>query len=402
VDNEGSFGTLVPEAGEQGGRLPDLSNFRVISRSTYERVMALDPASLKYALRGFGLSEQELDAAGQRLTHLQAELQKSVERYAGVDQLYDNAPNQYEEKPEDNLIEVDDFSFSGEIYHRNEKGEKIEGLKLKPGELRVLEDDEFNRLNRENLCAVVDKNTGKAAEEGENLASGNTFYEAYQGTLRIPEAARQQDDFGKKADGPTLVGARNRCVPENLRADAMAANQISLALDGSTRTFHSSGKYRDLQRAASKYAEYSRKLFRRIEQANDPKLKALPNYKRDLEAILRPSELKKLRELGSKLEKAAQTYLDNKLKGGRTEQDYEAYTQRRIENARNALKLGKRDALLRPEEEDAARVNERQAKENLARRLGDRAEEVYNRKHPPKKTDEGLSRERPEAGIIKI
>ena len=193
VDNEGSFGTLVPEAGEQGGRLPDLSNFRVIPRSIYERVMALDPASLKYALRGFGLSKQELDAAGQRLTHLQTELQKSVERYAGVDQLYDNAPNQYEEKPE-----------------------------------------------------------------------------------------------------------------------------------------------------------------------------------------------------------------DNKLKGGRTEQDYEAYTQRRIENAKNALRLGKRDALLRPEEEDAARVNERQAKENLARRLGDRAEEVYNRKHPPKKTDEGLSRERPEAGIIKI
>ena len=198
------------------------------------------------------------------------------------------------------------------------------------------------------------------------------------------------------------MGARNRCVPENLRADAIAANQISLALDGSTRTFHSSGKYRDLQRAASRYAEYSRKLYRRIELANDPALKALPNYKRDLEAILRPSELKKLRELGSKLEKAAQTYLDKKLKGGRTEQDYEAYTQRRIENAKNALRLGKRDALLRPEEEDAARVNERQAKENLARRLGDRAEEVYNRKHPPKKTDEGLSRERPEAGIIKI
>ena len=401
VENEGSFGTLAPEPGEQGSKLPDLNNFRVVPRSTYERIMALDPASLKYALRGFGLSEQELDAAGKRLTRLQKELKKSVERDAGVDQLYENAPIQYEEKTEDNLIEVDDFSFSGDVYYRNEEGEKIEGLKLKPGELRVLEDDEFKRLNRENLSATIDKSTGQAAEAGKSLASGNTFYEVYQGILRIPEAAKQKDDW-RKAEEPKLVGAGNRCIPEHLRSDAWEANKLSLDLDASTRTFHSSGTYRDLQRAASKYAEYSRKLYQRIELANDPELKALPNYKRDMEAILRPSELKKLRELGSKLEKAAQKYLDRKSKGGKKEEDYDEYTRRRIKNAKAALVLGKRDAMLRPEEEDAARVNERQARENLARRLGDKAEEVYNRKHPPKKTENENVRERPDPGIVKF
>ena len=79
LDNEGSFGLLVPEEGRQVGSLPALDNLRAVSRSTYERVMALDPATLKYALRGFGLSEKELDAAGKRLTQLQGALKKGVD-----------------------------------------------------------------------------------------------------------------------------------------------------------------------------------------------------------------------------------------------------------------------------------------------------------------------------------
>ena len=408
LDNEGSFGLLVPEEGRQVGSLPALENLRAVSRSTYERVMALDKATLKYALRGFGLSEKELDAAGQRLTQLQNALKKGVEYYAGVDELYDNAPIEVPDKPDEKDAPEDSFSFSNDTIYIDPVTQKENtALTLEPGRIRIVQDDEFYRINRENVSVLVDKSTGKqanlsgkGAEDAENLVSGNTFYEACQGILEIPTRIEHNKYQELQANSALQAGAGNRCIPAQLRENSRAVNLLSLQLDQSTKTFHSSGKYRDLQRAAAAYAKYSRKLSLRIETANDPRLRDLPDYKRDLEAILRPKELKKLQELGAKLEKAAQKYLDGKFKNGKTADDYSDYTKRRIENAQMALTLGKKNAVIRPEEEDAAKVNERQAKENLARRLGDRAEALYNRKHPTGKPVDPIQEEPRQ--IIKI
>lgn len=55
-------------------------------------------------------------------------------------------------------------------------------------------------------------------------------------------------------------------------------------------------------------------------------------------------------------------------------EDYSPYTQGRIQAARQALEYARKSKEFRPEELDMAKVNHRQAKENLARRLGDKQE----------------------------
>ena len=84
-DNDCAFGTLTLESGMGKNRLVGTKAMRAIPASTYIRVMQLTPATLKYALRGFGLSEKELDAAGKRLTTLQTDLRNEKQFYERFD-----------------------------------------------------------------------------------------------------------------------------------------------------------------------------------------------------------------------------------------------------------------------------------------------------------------------------
>ncbi|MBQ1384897.1 MAG: hypothetical protein IIY74_05815, partial [Firmicutes bacterium] len=64
IDNDSSFGT---------GRYSEdaLDDLRVVSKSMAEKVKSITPAMLKFALRGRGLSEKEIEAAKDRLLDLQ-------------------------------------------------------------------------------------------------------------------------------------------------------------------------------------------------------------------------------------------------------------------------------------------------------------------------------------------
>lgn len=395
INNETSFGTLVPKEGEGAGKLPAPENMRVVSRSTYERVMALDRASLKYALRGFGLTEQELDAAGERLTTLQRALKKGVEHYDKLkkdETLDNNKLIQGNNQPGDDSF----FSFSGDEQYVNESGEESTALTLDPNVIRVVDDDEFYRLNREDLSATTDPITGKQAE-GDAGGPGNTFYEVYDQILRLPgqrDAQQEEREQNRRravkleAGPEQTFGAGNRCVPSMLHENALQANELSLQLTRNDRGgwFRKFSNYRAMQNAVDEYAQYSRKLYERIQRAGDPELRRLPGYRRDLEAIVRPHELKKLQQLAAKVAKSAEKYLQGKGVLAKTQggvptheiEDFDLHTQARIHVAQQALMMGKRDARIRPEEVDAAKVNERRAKEALSRRIGTEKEQLQN------------------------
>ena len=80
IDNDTSFGTDL-------GNGLELENLAVISRSMADKLQHITPAMLKFALRGRGLSEQELDAAGHRLKGLQDWIRDHPEKVIDDDKL---------------------------------------------------------------------------------------------------------------------------------------------------------------------------------------------------------------------------------------------------------------------------------------------------------------------------
>lgn len=98
------------------------------------------------------------------------------------------------------------------------------------------------------------------------------------------------------------------------------------------------------------------------------------HYRLDLESIVTPEDLQKMQELSEKLEKAAEKYLKGKLGKGEKLEDYSPYTQGRIRTARTVVENAKKNKVIKSYEKNAAEVNAREARENLARRLGNQKE----------------------------
>lgn len=82
-DNDSSFGQSTKDPG----------HLRVISKSMAEKLENMTPAMLRFALRGRGLSQDELEAAGQRLVQLKADI-----RYGQIRKLSDEELGKYRPK----------------------------------------------------------------------------------------------------------------------------------------------------------------------------------------------------------------------------------------------------------------------------------------------------------------
>ena len=80
IDNDSSFGRFA-EKGKNKHLLPGSDHLNVISASMRKKVMGLTPEMLKYALRGRGLSEEEMEFAAKRLLNLQASIREGDEYY---------------------------------------------------------------------------------------------------------------------------------------------------------------------------------------------------------------------------------------------------------------------------------------------------------------------------------
>ena len=420
IDNDCSFGTFVPEAGESQKRLTGLDNMRAVSESTYERVMALNGDALKYALRGYGLSEAQLDAAAKRLDLLQKALTKGVEKFQEID-----------EKNGEDLIkgedarEYDEFSFSydendqkdAELKQKEEvrKAEakaknaahaakrldkegkplpeiKVPGgdgsLSMKKGYIRVVPDNQFYRLEKEDLLVMQNVLTGAEAESNLNsryTAEGNTFRAAYGGVANMKLDYRKQRR-AKLVFPAAVVGQKNRDNWKNLPDYRRQAEAFVNTLNDNTRTFHSNGKYRDMESAAKDYLKVLRRIEVRTEIANRRENISSANYKMDVQAVVSPKDLQDMQKAAEKLNKAATNYLKYKLGPNmdKTTDGMTEYSKGRVECAQSLLQATNDLKVIKGQELNTAQTNEREAKENLARRIGDKAEaKDYRNKEKP-------------------
>ena len=373
IDSDCAFGLFVP-GGSTHKHLPGTDNMRCVSQSMYNRIMALDGATLKYALRGFELSEQELDAAVKRLDVLQKALTKGVEHYAR------------EDKKRNRWKEYDDVGCGHRMNDRK-------AFFFDKGFIRVVPDKEFYRVRMEDV-KLCQNEKGEEVKWSAGGDAGNTFDHALRAVYPMAADYRAQRHAYKTLGLNTpVLGESNRCRKENLGPAAIKFQEFVDDLDKRTRFGHSSGNYRDMQRAAKALAKFQRSLQTRVQQASDPDRINRPGYKDDLQAVVRPQDLKKLKELSENLEKAATKYLRGKgilaqnegVEPTRTKESYKEYTRNRIEEAETLREFARVSKVIKPEEADMAQVSERRAKETMLRRLGDAAEQKYLDKHPQEK-----------------
>ena len=330
IDNDCSFGEFVPEGGESRRRLAGLDNMRCISESMAKKIMATTPATLKYSLRGFSLTEKQLDAACKRLELTQKAIQESLD---------------------DPVV-----------------GEKNGKPIFEKGKIRILADDQFRNVDMKDLAVYTNK---KGKEVSGAKEYGNIFACAHTGITDTKN--RQSSRVSYTVKGSTVLNEDNRCRVTGLENAQKDIDSLKRAMGRNDELFHSSGKYRDMKSAAKELFNYQKKILTRVKLATGEDVMAVPNYSQQLNAVVTPKEVEKMAKLAQKLEKTAAAYLKYKgiSDGSKKLQDYSLYTQGRIEAAQEVLKTASLYKEVKPEEADLAKVSERQAKEALARVKGD-------------------------------
>ena len=123
IDNDSSLGCNAPGEKSQQ-RLPGTANMGVISKSMADKIMGMNAAMLKFALRGKGLTEEQLDCAALRLGQLQEAIRKGEEHYKDRDLAAD----------------------------LKQKKEKTECQAYDEGFLRTVPDEDFAKLKLRHLC----------------------------------------------------------------------------------------------------------------------------------------------------------------------------------------------------------------------------------------------------------
>jgi hypothetical protein len=123
IDNDSSLGCNAPGEKSQQ-RLPGTANMGVISKSMADKITGMNAAMLKFALRGKGLTEEQLDCAALRLGQLQEAIRKGEEHYKNRDLAAD----------------------------LKKKKEKTECQAYDEGFLRTVPDEDFAKLKLRHLC----------------------------------------------------------------------------------------------------------------------------------------------------------------------------------------------------------------------------------------------------------
>lgn len=77
IDNDASFFKASLEKNESASQLPGLKQMRVIDEHMAEKLLSIDEGMLGATLHGYGLSEQEINAAWDRLHNLQEAIKEA-------------------------------------------------------------------------------------------------------------------------------------------------------------------------------------------------------------------------------------------------------------------------------------------------------------------------------------
>ena len=182
IDNDTSFTRLFPKNSDLNDLMTAPKHMRVISKSMADKVKNMDPVMLKFSLRGRGLSEEEMDAAVERLNITKEAISKSEKYYGGTynpkrkinadmnhllileDKDFKNLDISYLERnkdkePTSTINEVAKLTRIANSYKAGVKAGRTEKKEVKPLNLK-----EFNATERELLWSKVRENVGMTSQ----------------------------------------------------------------------------------------------------------------------------------------------------------------------------------------------------------------------------------------------
>ena len=361
-DNDTAFGTLVPKPGDDVGFLTLPENMMAVSESMYQRLQEITPEVLKFSLRGFGLSEEELDAAVQRMDHLKKVLEAGKEFHAKRDEEI-KAKREAMQKSEEwvDPNSIDDSLVVGD----------------KP---RILKDEQWRDLSWKELDRSYRFRRYKDCVLQEEKQEGNFFGRAWRQVRAIPHNYENQKKAYRELKAETAIGTGNRALAVTVDQELEKARQMEQTLKDRTKRFHSSGNYDKMQEAAANYLAFQERLQQRL-TGEEPELRDV-DPQADL-PVVTTEDLQKMQELSRAMRVSAEVYLRGKgilpKREGEnprhTLDDYEPYTQRRIEAAQTLLEFGRSGERIKENEIEVASRNELRARERLDRRYGDKLEQ---------------------------
>ena len=335
-DNDTAFGTIDPKTGDFVSFFPMLENMKGISQSMYDRLCQITPEMLKFSLRGFGLTEQELDAAAKRMQNLKEAVRKGMDYYTRRE------ADRKAGKP----VEAENKNFVG-------------------SNLRVMKDEEWNSVSWDELQANYSCQRLVNGEWKQYETSGNLFTRAHAAVKAIPLLYRRQNKQYAELRSEVAIGAGNRAIPTEQAKEAARARKLAELMEARTTQGRSSPQYDAMQEAAEQYALFQIRLKNRMAEAAGDREDPDAPY----ESVVTSEDLEEMRKLAKDLQNKARAYLEHK--GGGL---HSGYANKRIEAAKLACKLGEDGARLKPEEVETSERNMKQALEEVNRRVGDKLE----------------------------
>lgn len=376
-DNDTAFGILNPKFGDFVAHLTLPENMMAVSESMYQRLNQLTPEMLKFSLRGFGLTEEELDAAVQRMQNVKEAIEKGKEFYT---------------KREEQLA-----------------GKKPKTM-VEGQNIRVLKDEEWKEININELHRSYESERYVNGKLQETTTGGNTFSKAFSGITGMREQFLTQKKEYSSLRSAVAIGAGNRAHPSGVDEELKKARQMEGVLKNRTKRFHSSGNYEKMQTAVKNYRVFQERLQARLKEANEgmQMIDALivdRTNERELftpmDGVVTVDDLNEMQRLSREMRDAAKDYLvgkgilprENEDRPRRRVEDYEDYTKDRIEAAKILLELGTQGAKIREAEIETAARNQHRAQEEINRRFGDLLEQQgWQPPEPePRRTDSQLS-----------
>ena len=315
-----------------------IENMGVISASMYQQISRTTPDMLKFSLRGFGLSEKELDAACTRMEQVRKAAAKDLEYF----------------KPKEVSVKKD----------------KRPQPPVEWGRLRVVENSEFRNLDADKLSREYDMSWyryGKPSKE----KSGNFISKALRTIKTIYYAYNRQTEQYRSLRSNFALGSENRGNPGSPRVEAAKGKILGDRMRQCTSFGRTSSEYQAIQTAVAKYTDFQEKLSQRIYSAHqslNPKdLNQLDSQQdRDMlfDCVVTFADLQEMQELTQAMRTAAQTYLNKK---GPEKSNYSTYTKNRIEVAEEVLKFCRN---ISSNELDTATRNEQRMLENARQSFG--------------------------------
>lgn len=263
IDNDTSLGTDVPQKMKERIRNSNVPmSMGVISKKTADRIMALKPEELAFALRGT-IDEESIDACVMRLRVMKGNIQHWREQAA-----LDAQKPGYDPK------------------------------KIKFGKLTEYTSEDFRNISKENLDTLKSKKVH------------NHFYEISEVMNRIPPRVRPEN----KPLSAALLGEENRATMGGVVGQIKKADYMAKQLDGKTHFWRgsSSQNYQDIEKAVKKYKELQETILKRMGTCKDKIEDGSTNPEDAYGQYVNMQDMKKMKKALLNIKTAANKYATEK------------------------------------------------------------------------------------------